>query len=115
MTGHRVLIEELWKPAQPQSEQRHLFLRFVLPVRPSGVMATETRSQTFPDGLLRDWSRTIGTTGTLGTDVSLIRLERSEAVKRLERAAVLPGAKRLNPSIGLREAIWNVWNGIRFW
>jgi hypothetical protein len=50
------------------------------------------------------------TTGTLGTDVSLIRFERSEAVERLERlerAAVLPGAKRLND--------WNVWNGIRFW
>ena len=26
MTGHRVLIEELWNPAQPQSEQRRLIL-----------------------------------------------------------------------------------------
>jgi hypothetical protein len=27
MTGHRVLIEELWNPAQPQPEQRQLMPR----------------------------------------------------------------------------------------
>ena len=27
MTGHRVLIEELWNPAQPQSQQRRLIPR----------------------------------------------------------------------------------------
>jgi hypothetical protein len=27
MSGYRVLIEELWKPAQPQSEQRQLIPR----------------------------------------------------------------------------------------
>ena len=27
MTDHRVLIEELWNPAQPQSEQRQLIPR----------------------------------------------------------------------------------------
>ena len=58
-------MQPLWKPAQPQSEQRHFSPRFVLSVRPSGDMATETTSRPFTDGLLRDWSRTIGTTGTL--------------------------------------------------
>ena len=66
-------------------------------------MTTETRSQTFPDGLLRDWSRTIGTTGTLGTDVSLIRLERSEAVKRFERSEAIEPFDRTQGS-------WNGWN-----
>ena len=68
-----------------------------------GELAT---SLTFSDFWLRDWTGTIGTTGgTFGTDVSLKRFERSEAVERLERlerAAALRGLERLNPSIGLR-------------
>jgi hypothetical protein len=73
------------EPEQPQSEQR---LRFVLSVRPSGNIATETRSRTFPDALLRelernDWNNS--NFGTLGTCVSLQRFERSEAVEPFDR------------------------------
>ena len=77
--------KSLWKPSQPQSEQRQLIPRFVASVCPSGDMVTETRSRTFPDSLLRDWSRTIGTSGTVGTRVSILRIERSKEIERLER------------------------------
>jgi len=70
--------------------------------------------------------------GTVGTDVSVIRLERSAAVERLEqfelgsayvseavellerleRTGVLPGAKRLriNPLMVSPSNHWNDWN-----
>jgi hypothetical protein len=55
MTGHRVLTEELWNPAQTVRTAQADSIGFVLPVRPSGDMASGPRVRTFPDALLRDW------------------------------------------------------------
>jgi hypothetical protein len=91
--------QPLWKPAQPQSEQRHLIPRdsFLLLVPQAkweiSQVGNQPRSLGFPDlvrelewfysQLLSDWNN--WNFGTLRTCLSLKRFERSAAVERLER------------------------------
>jgi hypothetical protein len=66
MTGHRVLIDELWNPAQPQSGTAPLdSTGFVVSVRPKDDVRTQPRFA-FAVVCLWDSRAAIGTTETFG-------------------------------------------------
>ena len=93
MTGHRVLIEKLWKPAQRQSEQRQLIplasFFLLLSQLCEKTIVSESQSPGAGDcnGSVTCY-RTIGINwnfGTLGTCIRLKRFERSEAIEPFDR------------------------------
>ena len=119
-------IQPLWKPPQPQSEQRRLipsgsFFLF-LPRLSGKTIFSESHSPGASDcnGFVTCY-RTIGTTGTLERLEPALGLNGLNEAKRLNgwndwngSIPVMNEAKRLNPSIDSGQASWNDWNWLLF-